>query len=1565
MKKLLLLLLLLPSLANAQKKAPPRNPNIILANCTVPGTHPSTAIPVCGTKVFQQKLFTACDDGLVNQTQCPGSTFASAFAYWYKFTCFSTGNLEFTINPLQSSNDLDWVLFDLTGHLPPDVLQTPPPLNPCFPISLNGTGVTGPTGCSPIGTTNINCYSNNGPTFNRPEPLIAGHNYLLLIQNFSASTSGYNLSFGGTAGITDGALPALDHIDGGCNSLKVFFATDIKCSSVTPTGSELTINPGNIKPTSVSSTCSIGAVAITSLTVNLSTPLAPGNYTLVVDNGTDANTYTNICDNAIATGTTMDFTVIRPIGNFTLPPPTCRGTATSFVSASDPLPGNIVTQWHWDFGDPASGAANISSLQNPSHTFTTTGNFLVRHWIVNSLGCNSDTSAQTVTVIPLHNIALGGGSPSQSVCINNPITTFTLTISGGAVGILPALNLPAGVTATLAGSNITIAGTPTVAGIFNYTITTSGNSCAPVNYAGTITVTGDATLARTSATGTDAQELCRNSSIADITYLFGGTATGATVTGLPAGVSWSISGNTITITGNPSVASVTAFTYTVSTLGPCVRPSLTGTILVNPLPTAAFTYTAPRCETRVISFTDGSTPNIGTLDQWTWDFGDLTATSSLQNPTHIYLAAGAYIATLTVSNNKGCISNPISSAVINIDNRPKAGFIIPEVCLNDTYAQFIDTSKLLNASINRWEWNFGDPGSGASNTSALQNPTHSYSAVGSYDVRLIVWNNSKACRDTINQTLFINGSFPVANFNVNSPAALCANDSVVIVEASTVFPGSITKLQIYWDNVNAPGVFETDDLPFTGKIYKHLYANFQTPLTKTFTIRYRAYSGGVCVNDKIASITVNASPMVLFNNMRDTCLLVSPFQVTQASEIGGVPGTGAYSGPGVSPSGLFSPQVAGVGTHAITYTFTSTFGGCVDSKSKTITVIDTAHAAFSFIAPSCELLPTSFTDISSAPPLVNITNTVWNFGDLSPVENHAPGSTFTHLFPGSNTYTVTMYNESAAGCSSTVTTRQVTIDPNHSISLTSANNIQTHCINTPIIPITYTLAGGATGASILNLPPGIIYTVTSNIVTISGTPTSTLNSPYNFSLQTTGNTCVVATAIGKITVEPDHTIAFTSGNTSQSVCVNTPIDPIVYTIGGGATGVNIANLPPGIGYAVTGNTITISGSPTTTAGGPVFAYNIQTTGNSCITASAAGQIKVNPYPVPNFTIDKPSYCIPNAVVKFTNGSTMPDGSQMTYAWDFGEPPSGVNNTSTLLNPSHWYLTEGPFNVKLAARSMAVLNNNVIGCLHDTVIAITTIHPQPKADFYQSQQSACMDDVVTFIDRTDQITGTTTEWHWDMGDGTKPDQIRFTHVYGDTLEYNIRFYTVNIYGCNSDTINRLFKVYPNPTVYAGEDKMILQDKIVTLTPIVNGVELQYLWTPDTYLLNGNSTIKNPVAVGIKDDITYMLTVTARGGCKRHDDIYIKVLKPPVIPNTFTPNNDGVNEKWLISYLDDYPDCRVEVFTRAGQLVFKSVKGYKIPWDGKRNGKPLPVDTYYYVIEPGFGRDPITGYITLMK
>ncbi|MBK8610904.1 MAG: PKD domain-containing protein [Chitinophagaceae bacterium] len=1403
---------------------------------------------------------------------------------------------------------------------------------------------------------------NGGPVLNTV-PSVAGVATILAPTNV-AGTFIYNLV--SVRNAVPVGTPCVRPITGQSVTITITPDATVTLSSLPPTGNQTVCintpitnityavggsgNAGSVTglPTGVTGTFAGGVITITG------TPTVSGVYPYTV-------TATGPCLPATANGT------ITVTADATIALTSAAGSDNQTLCINTPLLVNItyavggsgtgVTFTGLPAGVNgvyAGGVVTISGTPSVAGVFPYT---------VNTTGpCVIPSASGTITVTGDGTLTLtsAAGTDNQSLCINVPITNITYAVGGTGTGGSVS-GLPPGVTGVFAGGVITISGTPTsTAGSpYIYTVTTTGPCVIPTT-TGTITVNPDASIVLTSAAPTTSQELCRNSTITNITYAISGGGTGATFAGLPAGVTGVYAAGVVTISGSPTVAGL--FNYTVTTTGTCVQNSLGGSILVNQLPTANFTYTAPSCETRVIDFTDASVPNVGVLTNWTWDFGDGPPTSPLQNPSHVYAAAGIYNVTLTVTTDKGCVSNPIASIPVTISDRPLAGFSTPEGCLSDTYAQFLDTSKVAVGTITGWLWDFGDPFATIPNpnTSTLQNPTHSYTAVGPYTVTLVVTTNN-GCKDTIVQALFVNGSFPVANFNVNNPATLCANDSVGIVEASTVFPGTITKIEIYWDNVNFPAVFDIDNSPFTGKVYRHLYPNFQAPLTRTFTIRYRAYSGGVCVNDKLADIVVNAAPLVQFNNMPNSCLLVPPFQITQASEIGGVPGTGTYSGPGVSPTGLFTPQVAGIGTHTILYTFTSTAAGCVDTMSNTITVLDTAQALFSHVTPSCEQVPTSFTDLSVAPATVVLANTVWDFGDGTPVENHAPGATFGHVFALPGTYTVTMYNVSTDGCNSTVTTQNVTIDANHIITLNTANNNQTVCINNAIVPIQYTLSGGATDATVTGLPAGVNASVAANILTISGTPSPLAGGPaFPYSITTTGNTCVVATASGVITVEPDHTIAFSSGDTMQSVCVNTPIDPIVYTLGGGASGVTIAGLPAGVTYAVAGNTLTISGTPTAT-GGPSYPYVITTTGNSCVKANADGEILVNPYPVPFFTPDQSGYCIPNAVVKFNNSSTMPDLSGMTYNWNFGETLSSTN-TSTAVSPTHWYSSQGPFDVTLTATSTAVLNGGIIGCVKTIIIPLTTIHPQPKVDFVFNKPSVCIGDNVVITDATDGKDGLVNQWFWDLGDGSKSVINPVTVTYTDTISYDITLYTINTYGCNSDTITKQFTVYPYPKVNAGPDRFVLEGGQIQLETVTYAVNPSYTWTPGTYLTDPG--IPRPWVIKPKTDMTYRLTVTGKGGCQLSDDVFVQLRKFPVIPNTFTPNNDGINDLWKIDFLNTYPDNRVQIFTRTGKLVFESL-GYNTPWDGKLKGKPLPFDTYYYIIEPGSGRDPITGYVTILK
>jgi len=139
--------------------------------------------------------------------------------------------------------------------------------------------------------------------------------------------------------------------------------------------------------------------------------------------------------------------------------------------------------------------------------------------------------------------------------------------------------LPTGVTGSLSGSTYTISGTPTTSGTFNYTVTTSG-TCTAATATGTISVNPAQVISLISGSSTPAT-FCQNTALGtNIIYTLSGGATGATISGLPAGMSASLSGHTYTISGTPTASGT--FNYTVTTSGTCstTAGTATGTIVV-------------------------------------------------------------------------------------------------------------------------------------------------------------------------------------------------------------------------------------------------------------------------------------------------------------------------------------------------------------------------------------------------------------------------------------------------------------------------------------------------------------------------------------------------------------------------------------------------------------------------------------------------------------------------------------------------------------------------------------------------------------------------------------------------------------------------------------------------------------------------------------------------------------------------------------------------------------------------------------------------------------------------
>jgi gliding motility-associated-like protein len=165
----------------------------------------------------------------------------------------------------------------------------------------------------------------------------------------------------------------------------------------------------------------------------------------------------------------------------------------------------------------------------------------------------------------------------------------------------------------------------------------------------------------------------------------------------------------------------------------------------------------------------------------------------------------------------------------------------------------------------------------------------------------------------------------------------------------------------------------------------------------------------------------------------------------------------------------------------------------------------------------------------------------------------------------------------------------------------------------------------------------------------------------------------------------------------------------------------------------------------------------------------------------------------------------------------------------------------------------------------------------------------------------------------------------------------------------------------PTIKSGDVKYVLEKSSTMLTPDVSGPISKIIWTPAIYL--NNDTIPNPICTPI-EDVLYELIVKDDLGCTSAGDVWVKVLKQLQIPNVFTPNGDGTNDKWQIKNLAAYTDCAVDIYNRYGQLVYHSI-GYTNEWDGTSKGKQLPAGTYYYIINPKTVLKPIAGFVDIVR
>jgi gliding motility-associated-like protein len=160
--------------------------------------------------------------------------------------------------------------------------------------------------------------------------------------------------------------------------------------------------------------------------------------------------------------------------------------------------------------------------------------------------------------------------------------------------------------------------------------------------------------------------------------------------------------------------------------------------------------------------------------------------------------------------------------------------------------------------------------------------------------------------------------------------------------------------------------------------------------------------------------------------------------------------------------------------------------------------------------------------------------------------------------------------------------------------------------------------------------------------------------------------------------------------------------------------------------------------------------------------------------------------------------------------------------------------------------------------------------------------------------------------------------------------------------------------------AGADQSILLGQSAQLQGFVAPPDDTIAWEPGSSL--SCTDCLNPLATPL-ETTEYFLTYTSPLGCDRTDSVTVRVLFE--LPNTITPDGDGVNDTWTIPQIENFPDALVQIFNRWGVKVFSST-GYNEPWDGRRDGEDLPAGAYYYIIDYNFeGKDNLNGTVNIIR
>jgi gliding motility-associated-like protein len=291
-----------------------------------------------------------------------------------------------------------------------------------------------------------------------------------------------------------------------------------------------------------------------------------------------------------------------------------------------------------------------------------------------------------------------------------------------------------------------------------------------------------------------------------------------------------------------------------------------------------------------------------------------------------------------------------------------------------------------------------------------------------------------------------------------------------------------------------------------------------------------------------------------------------------------------------------------------------------------------------------------------------------------------------------------------------------------------------------------------------------------------------------------------------------------------------------------------------------------------------------------------------------------------------------NGGPYTYSWNGG----AITSASATVTPA-------------ADSTFTVTVND--GCSLPVQASVSiVVNPVPVANFTPKYSVGCSPLTVDFADSS--VTSPGSSYHWTLGDGATSSSAVFSHTYSNGGVYAVSLTVTTAQGCSDNLVlQHVVEVLQSPVA----NFTTSPQSVTLLAPIVDFTDLSTgasTWNWDFGDGTGTDTVRNP-SYTYKDTGTYSIRLIVKNSLGCIDTLYstIRVAEDFTIyiPNSFTPNGDGINEGFIAQGFG-IKDYEMWIFNRWGQIIYHTQSLTK-PWNGTffDNGKQCPGDVYVYKIK----------------